>query len=110
MPTVQWVGIHNNILGNDNKTNIEPGILTIRNLSIEDSGVYGCIAENSYGKISHSITLQVQGKQSRRHKLVTEFFFTRVNFCPDRYRIALFENRLERIRHDRRRQFGDVKM
>lgn len=58
---------------NDNKTNIEPGMLTIRNLSIEDSGVYGCIAENSYGKISHSITLQVQGKQSQYFILIIEY-------------------------------------
>lgn len=62
MPTVKWLGVHKNILINDNKTIIESGLLTIRNLSIEDSGVYDCIAENSYGKISHSITLQVQGK------------------------------------------------
>lgn len=62
MPTVKWLGIHKNMLINDNKTIIESGLLTIRNLSIEDSGVYDCIAENSYGKISHSITLQVQGK------------------------------------------------
>lgn len=47
---------------NDNKTNIEPGLLTIRNLSIEDSGVYECIAENVHGKINQLITLQVQGK------------------------------------------------
>jgi len=60
VPTVKWLGVHKNILINDNKTNIESGLLTIRNLSIEDSGVYDCIAENSYGKISHSITLQVQ--------------------------------------------------
>jgi len=46
----------------DNKTNIESGLLIIRNLSIEDSGIYDCIAENSHGKITHSITLQVQGK------------------------------------------------
>lgn len=62
VPTVQWFGIRQNILMNDNKTNIEPGLLTIRNLSIEDSGTYECVAENSFGKISHSITLQVQGK------------------------------------------------
>lgn len=62
MPTVQWLGIHKNILTNDNKTNIEPGLLTIRNLSIEDSGIYECIAENYHGKISQVITLQVQGK------------------------------------------------
>jgi len=62
VPTVKWLGIHKNMLINDNKTIIESGLLTIRNLSIEDSGVYDCIAENSYGKISHSITLQVQGK------------------------------------------------
>lgn len=61
MPTVQWFGIHKNMLLNDNKTNIEPGLLTIRNLSIEDSGVYECIAGNSFGQISQSITLQVQG-------------------------------------------------
>lgn len=61
MPSVQWLGIHKEILINGNKTNIEPGLLTIRNLSIEDSGVYECVAENNYGKISHYITLQVQG-------------------------------------------------
>jgi len=61
VPTVKWLGVHKTILTNDNKTNIESGLLTIRNLSIEDSGVYDCIAENTYGKISHSITLQVQG-------------------------------------------------
>lgn len=55
----------------DNKTNIESGLLTIRNLSIEDSGIYDCIAENSHGKITHSITLQVQGK----YCLVTSFKF-----------------------------------
>lgn len=62
MPVVHWLGIHKNLLVNDNKTNIEPGLLTIRNLSIEDSGIYECIAENDYGKISQFITLQVQGK------------------------------------------------
>jgi len=61
IPIVQWLGIHKNLLLNDNKTNIEPGLLTIRNLSIEDSGVYECIAKNNYGEISHLITLQVQG-------------------------------------------------
>lgn len=64
MPTIKWFGIHKNLLINDNKTNIEPGLLTIRNLSIEDAGVYECIAENSFGKISHSITLEVQGKKT----------------------------------------------
>lgn len=62
VPTVKWLGVHKNILMHDNKTNIESGLLTIRNLSIEDSGVYDCIAENSHGRITHSITLQVQGK------------------------------------------------
>lgn len=62
VPTIHWLGIHKNILMNGNKTNIEPGLLTIRNLSIEDSGVYECIVENNYGKINHLITLQVQGK------------------------------------------------
>jgi len=62
VPTVKWLGVHKNILMHDNKTNIESGLLIIRNLSIEDSGVYECIAENIHGKISHSITLQVQGK------------------------------------------------
>lgn len=61
MPTVRWLGIHKNELMNDNKTNIDPGLLTIRNLSVEDSGLYECIAENSYGRISHFITLKVQG-------------------------------------------------
>lgn len=61
VPIIQWFGIHKNIIINDNKTNIEPGMLTIRNLSVEDSGIYECIAENNFGKITHSITLQVQG-------------------------------------------------
>lgn len=60
VPKIQWLGIHKNILLNDNKTNIEPGLLTIRNLSVEDSGIYECMATNSYGLISYSITLQVQ--------------------------------------------------
>lgn len=64
VPKIEWLGIHKNILVNDNKTNIEPGLLTIRNLSIEDSGIYECIAKNSYGLISHSITLKVQGEYS----------------------------------------------
>jgi len=79
VPTVKWLGVHKNILINDNKTNIESGLLTIRNLSIEDSGIYDCIAENSYGKISHSITLQVQGKYFLTilitHILMYQMFF-----------------------------------
>lgn len=70
VPTVQWLGIHKNKLMNSNKTNIEPGLLTIRNLSIEDSGVYECNVENIYGKINHLITLQVHG----RYIYITVFF------------------------------------
>jgi len=71
VPTVKWLGVHKNILMHNNKTNIESGLLTIRNLSTEDSGVYDCIAENIHGKISHSITLQVQGKYLMFEILVT---------------------------------------
>ncbi|XP_050539272.1 interference hedgehog-like [Daktulosphaira vitifoliae] len=60
VPTIQWFNNHKTILINNNKTTIEPGLLTISNLSIEDSGVYECFAENVNGRINYEIKLEVQ--------------------------------------------------
>ncbi|XP_050421794.1 interference hedgehog-like [Adelges cooleyi] len=60
VPSVHWLDIHKNELRNNNKTIIQPGLLTIHNLSIEDTGIYECIAENTYGIIKHQIMLEVQ--------------------------------------------------
>lgn len=51
-----------------NRVEVSAGDLRFSKLSLEDSGMYQCVAENKHGTIYASAELAVQGKGPRRQR------------------------------------------
>lgn len=51
---------------------MEAGRLTIPKISLSDSGMYQCVAENEHGSVYASAELKVVGKQLRLRSFTTQ--------------------------------------
>ena len=63
-PIVSWLfnGLLLNIL-NDQKYSADHNILSIKNVTAEDSGIYSCVLSNGFHKqVNYNYTLNVLGK------------------------------------------------
>uniref|UniRef100_A0A8D0XAM2 Contactin-3 n=2 Tax=Sus scrofa TaxID=9823 RepID=A0A8D0XAM2_PIG len=63
-PTVRWLR-NGEPLASQARVEVMAGDLRFSKLSLEDSGMYQCVAENKHGTIYASAELAVQGKGSR---------------------------------------------
>ena len=60
-PTVTWFKENGTKVIADNEDVFMSAVLKITNAQVEDSGIYYCIVENSFGQINHSISVVVLG-------------------------------------------------
>uniref|UniRef100_A0A2K6LEZ4 Contactin 2 n=1 Tax=Rhinopithecus bieti TaxID=61621 RepID=A0A2K6LEZ4_RHIBE len=67
-PTVRWLR-NGEPLASQNRVEVLAGDLRFSKLSLEDSGMYQCVAENKHGTIYASAELAVQGKGPREFLL-----------------------------------------
>uniref|UniRef100_A0A2K5YDE6 Contactin 2 n=1 Tax=Mandrillus leucophaeus TaxID=9568 RepID=A0A2K5YDE6_MANLE len=68
-PTVRWLR-NGEPLASQNRVEVLAGDLRFSKLSLEDSGMYQCVAENKHGTIYASAELAVQGKGPREFLLL----------------------------------------
>lgn len=58
--------LHNhNLLGHQDRIEVNGGLLKISHLALEDSGMYQCVAENKHGTIYSNAELRVQGEMPK---------------------------------------------
>lgn len=74
-----------------NRVEVLAGDLRFSKLSLEDSGMYQCVAENKHGTIYASAELAVQGKGSRRQGTALEHegcVWLGLSFCFSKHTLA----------------------
>ena len=66
-PSVYWVRNGSRVISRAEFSNGNTG-LEIRNISVEDEGVYTCLTENRAGNDSFSATVEVKGVLVKKKK------------------------------------------
>lgn len=80
-PIIGWLRRNVTILNDERHTVQANGTLLIEKLDIRDSGMYTCIAENSYGSASHSVFLDVHCKLTILSVFVDGTYLLLLDMC-----------------------------
>ena len=95
-PVVSWRRDGETISGNNPRISCVDGNrrLLIRNLTVQDAGVYTCVVRNQHGEVSRSSRVVVQGIKNFLHMNFYTELFTLFTFIKS---IRIFTNHSYRI-------------